>query len=159
MHFSRTIFLALLIFKSNSYASTVDTAVAADGRIVVTTANIFAHPLMLRGTLGDEKIEMHLQRKPDPADGGMRGTYTILNQKTGLASADILLAGEYEGNDVSMEESINGKDVSGGWDGKFVDGIFSGTWSSVSTGEEVTYPFSLKIQTSSASAKSNKQIK
>ena len=98
----------------------------------------FAKPLTLRGTLGDAQIEMHLQLKPDPSEG-IQGTYVIAGQ-----SAKILLAGESDNADVIMEESINGKDVSGEWAGKLVGDTFSGTWST--TDDAVTKPFALTVQ-------------
>jgi hypothetical protein len=104
----------------------------------ITAQNLFARPLTLRGTLGDARIEMHLQLKPDPAEG-IQGSYAIAGQ-----SAQILLAGESENTDVIMEESVNGKDVSGEWAGKLVGNTFSGTWST--TDDAVTKPFALTVQ-------------
>ncbi|SFB72312.1 hypothetical protein [Collimonas sp. OK412] len=106
------------------------TAVAAQDR--------FATPLTLRGTLGDAQIEMHLQQKPDPSEG-IQGSYVIAGQ-----SAKILLAGESDNADILMEESVNGKDVSGEWAGKLVGNTFSGTWST--TDDAVTKPFALTVQ-------------
>jgi len=106
------------------------TAVAAQDRL--------ATPLTLRGTLGDAQIEMHLQQKPDPSEG-IQGSYVVAGQ-----SAKILLAGESDNADILMEESINGKDVSGEWAGKLVGNTFSGTWST--TDDAVTKPFALTVQ-------------
>lgn len=109
------------------------------------SADLFARPLTFRGTLGDATIEMHLQLKPDPTEG-LQGTYFTIGQ-----SAKVLLAGEYEGGDVLMEESVNGKDVSGEWSGKFNGETFSGTWST--TDDAVTKPFVLKVQAGTAGNK------
>lgn len=116
--------------------------VLADNRntaAAVAAQDRFATPLTLRGTLGDAQIEMHLQLKPDPTEG-IQGTYTIAGQST-----KILLAGESENTDVIMEESINGKDVSGEWAGQLVGNTFSGTWSTMD--DAVTKPFVLTVLT------------
>jgi len=113
-----------------------DAGVAA--AVTAATPGRFARPLTLRGTLGDAKIEMHLQLKPDPTEG-IQGTYVINGQ-----GGKILLAGETENADVVMEESVNGKDVSGEWAGTLVGNTFSGTWST--TDDAVTKPFVLVVQ-------------
>lgn len=118
---------------SDKAATEVATDVATVGQ------NLFAKPLTLRGKLGDTQIEMHLQLKPDPTEG-IQGTYTIAGQST-----QILLAGESENTDVIMEESVNGKDVSGEWAGKLVGTTFSGTWST--TDDALTKPFVLTVLT------------
>lgn len=105
---------------------------------VTASRNSFVKPLTLRGTLGDAQIEMHLQLKPDPTEG-IQGSYIMRGQ-----SSKILLAGESENTDVSMEESVNGKDVSGEWEGKLVGDTFSGTWSTADG--SVTKPFFLTVQ-------------
>jgi hypothetical protein len=115
--------------------------VLADNRntaAAVAAQDRFATPLTLRGTLGDAQIEMHLQQKPDPSEG-IQGSYVIAGQ-----SAKILLAGESDNADILMEESVNGKDVSGEWAGKLVGNTFSGTWST--TDDAVTKPFALTVQ-------------
>ena len=113
------------------------------------TPDLFTQPLSFRGTLGDATIEMHLQLKPDPTEG-LQGTYSAPGQ-----SAQILLAGEYDGGDVIMEESINGKDVSGDWSGKFDGKTFSGTWST--TDDAITKPFVLVVESSKERKKSSKK--
>lgn len=110
--------------------------------------NLFLKPLTLRGTLGEARIEMHLQLKPDPTEG-IEGNYVVAGQST-----KILLAGESENADVIMEESINGKDVSGEWAGALVGNTFSGTWST--TDDAVTKPFVLVVQQPAQSARSGK---
>ena len=114
----------------------------------VAAANLFAKPLTLRGTLGDAKIEMHLQLKPDPTEG-IQGTYVVAGQ-----SGKILLAGESENTDVIMEESVNGKDVSGEWAGTLVGDTFRGTWST--TDDAVTKPFVLVVQQPAQTARTGK---
>ncbi|WP_150118697.1 hypothetical protein [Collimonas fungivorans] len=126
-----TAFAAAPVFADNGSAAVAPAATAG-------AQDLFARPLTLRGTLGDAQIEMHLQLKPDPTEG-IQGTYVIVGQ-----SAKILLAGESDNADVIMEESINGKDVSGEWAGKLVGDTFSGTWST--TDDAVTKPFALTVQ-------------
>jgi len=129
-------FASAPVFAGSDKAATevaVAPAAAAAGQ------NLFARPLTLRGKLGDAQIEMHLQLKPDPTEG-IQGTYTIVGQST-----KILLAGESENTDVIMEESINGKDVSGEWAGQLVGNTFSGTWSTMD--DAVTKPFVLTVLT------------
>ena len=110
--------------------------------------DLFAKPLTLRGTLGEAKIEMHLQLKPDPTEG-IQGTYVMAGQ-----SGKILLAGESENTDVIMEESVNGKDVSGEWAGTLVGDTFRGTWST--TDDAVTKPFVLTVQRPVQTARTGK---
>ena len=100
--------------------------------------DLFAQPLSFRGTLGEATIELHLQLKPDATEG-LQGTYSTVGQ-----SASVLLAGEYDGGEVIMEESINGKDVSGDWSGQFDGKMFSGTWST--TDDAITKPFRLIVK-------------
>ena len=130
----RSVLMAVLLTVFNS------------GYAAPTAVDLFAKPLTLRGTLGDAAIEMHLQLKPDPSEG-LQGTYFTFGQ-----SAKVLLAGEYEGGDVQMEESVNGKDVSGEWSGKFDGDTFRGTWST--TDDAATKPFVLKVQGSIPRSKS-----
>ncbi|MDB5852773.1 MAG: hypothetical protein JWR22_814 [Herminiimonas sp.] len=97
----------------------------------------FARPLTLRGKLGDKSIQMRLRPKPQ-ADEGLEGEYFYFGR-----SAKILLAGEAEGDDVVMEESENGTDVSGQWEGKRQGDSLRGTWTSADGTE--TRPFDLHI--------------
>jgi hypothetical protein len=94
-------------------------------------------PLVLRGTLGDAQIQMNLRPKADEADG-WEGNYFFFGQ-----SAKILLAGEYEDGEIAMEESENGTDVSGQWNGKFSGDTLVGEWMSVN-GTTIK-PFKMKI--------------
>jgi len=129
-------------------ASTATVAPSVDEAPHIS-ADLFAGPRTFRGTLGDAKIEMHLQLKPDPTEG-LQGTYTTIGQ-----AAKVLLAGEYEGGDVLMEESVNGKDVSGEWSGKFDGTTFSGTWST--TDDTITKPFVLKVLAGTSNNISNEK--
>lgn len=97
--------------------------------------DIVRKPIVLRGTLGDDKIQLSLRPKAD--EDGLEGQYFIFGQ-----GSQILLAGEVDQNDLMMEESHNGKDVSGQWEGSFKNGVLSGTWSTLDG--SVTKPFSLQ---------------
>ncbi len=98
--------------------------------------DVLSKPVVLRGTLGDARIQLSLKPKAD--EDGLEGNYFVFGQ-----SAQILLAGEVEQNDLMMEESHNGKDVSGQWEGSFKNGLLSGTWSTLDG--SVAKPFSLKV--------------
>ncbi len=110
-----------------------DTAIAQ----VAVAASPFSEPVVLRGTLGDHQVLARLHAKHD--EDGFEGEYSLLGD-----ARTVLLAGELAGsNDVFMEESANGKDVSGQWSGKLKGDDFSGTWQSADG--MVTKPFSMKI--------------
>jgi len=157
----RSVVMAILLTVLNSgYAAPTAGSVTPPVAVATTpvtpsidktqvSTDLFAKPLTFRGTLGDATIEMHLQLKPDPTEG-LQGTYSVIGQ-----SAKVLLAGEYEGGEVLMEESVNGKDVSGEWAGKFDGATFSGTWST--TDDVLTKPFVLKVQTGISANKSNEK--
>ncbi len=107
---------------------------AAPGKAEVPLS--FQGPLVLRGTLGDEQIQMSIRPKPVAAEG-LEGEYFIFGR-----SQRILLAGEAEGADLFLEESENGTDVSGHWNATVAGDTISGDWASV--GGSVTKRFSLK---------------
>jgi hypothetical protein len=94
-------------------------------------------PLLLRGTLGNDQVQASLRAKADPNEG-FEGDYFLFGH-----SQKVLLAGEIEGADIFMEESINGTDVSGQWNGKLDGNVVSGTWQSADG--LVTKPFTIKI--------------
>jgi len=98
--------------------------------------DVLSKPAVLRGTLGDERVQLSVKPKAD--EDGLEGKYFVFGQ-----SAQIFLAGEVDQNDLMMEESHNGKDVSGQWEGSFKNGLLSGTWSTLDG--SVTKPFSLKV--------------
>ena len=107
-------------------------AAAAPGSL----QDVLGKPAVLRGTLGEDRIQLSLKPKAD--EDGLEGHYFVFGQ-----SAQILLAGEVDQNDLIMEESRNGKDVSGQWEGSFKNGLLSGTWSTLDG--SVSKPFSLKV--------------
>lgn len=95
-------------------------------------------PVALRGTLGNDRVQVTLRAKTD-GSGGVEGDYFIF----GSGWRQILLAGEIEGNDVFLEESENGTDVSGHWDGTMSGDTISGTWQPAGGSE--SKPFTLKL--------------
>jgi hypothetical protein len=109
------------------------TAQAADAS--PAAGGIFARPVVLRGTLGDAQIQMKLQPKADPAEG-IEGEYIVFGR-----SGHILLAGETESSGLLMEESENGTDVSGQWEGQQDGAAVRGTWQSADG--SVSKPFVL----------------
>ena len=115
-------------------------------------ASLLAKPVTLRGTLGDQKIQVYLHLK-EPVDEGVEGDYFVFGR-----SHKILLAGEVENNTLSLEESENGTDISGQWDGKIDGNIIRGTW--ISADNVVTKPFEVTVVTTNATAekKSNKAV-
>lgn len=98
---------------------------------------LFVKPVALRGTLGSEQIQVNLRTKAEFEDG-IEGDYFVFG-----SSQNILLAGEIEGEELFLEESVNGKDVSGQWEGKMVGDVISGEWQSVDG--KISKPFQLRI--------------
>lgn len=96
----------------------------------------FALPAALRGTLGDAQVQMNLRAKPD--EDGVEGDYFFFGR-----SQKVLLAGEAEGNELALEESENGKDVSGQWYGTLKGDTLTGEWASADG--SVTKPFRLVV--------------
>lgn len=88
----------------------------------------FAGAIELRGTMGNDKIRMHIQPKPEDRDS-VEGSYVVAGGKRNQGKK-ILLAGEVSKNKLSMEESEDGVDVSGQWDGELKDNIIRGVWQS-----------------------------
>jgi hypothetical protein len=97
----------------------------------------FVKPVALRGTLGEDQIQMNLRTKQEFADG-VEGDYFRFG-----SSQKVLLAGEIEGDEVFLEESENGTDVSGEWNGKLAGEVFSGEW--LSADGKRSKPFSIRI--------------
>ncbi|WP_050477263.1 hypothetical protein [Herbaspirillum rhizosphaerae] len=124
-----------LVLLSSAALSAAQQPGAAVAVVPGSLQDIVRKPLVLRGTLGDDKIQLSLRPKVD--EDGLEGQYFIFGQ-----GSQILLAGEVDQNDLMMEESHNGKDVSGQWEGSFKNGVLSGTWSTLDG--SVTKPFSLK---------------
>lgn len=100
-------------------------------------APLFARPVTLRGTLDGVQIQMELRLKPGETDA-FEGNYFVAGQ-----GSKVLLAGEFEEDALMMEESVNGKDVSGLWDGVYDGAVLSGNWSSVDGA--TLRPFLLKV--------------
>jgi hypothetical protein len=106
------------------------------------SSGLFARPVVLRGTLGDAQIQMQLRPKADPAEG-LEGEYIVFGR-----SGHILLAGETEADGLLMEESENGTDVSGQWEGRQDGASVRGTWQSADG--SISKPFSLKAMDAGA---------
>lgn len=105
----------------------------------------FSKPLSLRGKLGDDPVQMHLQPKTEEIDS-VEGSYEVRGH-----AGKILLAGEVTGEALTMEESQDGVDVSGQWDGKLEGKMLRGTWTS--DDGSISKPFTLELQATSTSAK------
>jgi len=88
----------------------------------------FSGAIELRGTMGSDKIRMHIQPKPEDRDS-VEGSYVVAGGKRNNGK-QILLAGEVSKNKLSMEESEDGVDVSGQWDGELKDNVIRGVWQS-----------------------------
>ncbi|HYC41464.1 MAG TPA: hypothetical protein VEB70_00600 [Noviherbaspirillum sp.] len=97
----------------------------------------FVKPVALRGTLGSDTIQMNLRTKAE-FDDGIEGDYFLFG-----SSQKVLLAGEIEGEDLFLEESVNGTDVSGQWEGKMAGDVISGEWQSADG--KISKPFQVRI--------------
>ncbi|OGB22892.1 MAG: hypothetical protein A3I66_13225 [Burkholderiales bacterium RIFCSPLOWO2_02_FULL_57_36] len=98
-------------------------------------AALFSKSIVFRGNLGDMRIQAAVRPK-EIIDEGLEGEYFIFGR-----SQKILLAGELEGENIFLEESENGTNISGQWEGKLQDGSIQGTWTSADG--SVTKPFNL----------------
>jgi hypothetical protein len=98
--------------------------------------SLMAHAQVLRGELDGQHIQLTIEPKKN--EDGLKGRYFVFGE-----SAEILLAGEVEGDDLIMEESRNGRDVSGQWEGHRQGTTIVGTWSNADG--SVTRPFSLQL--------------
>lgn len=115
----------------------------------------FARPIELRGKLGDDKVVMHLQPKTEDMDS-VEGSYQLPGSKRNKGNK-ILLAGEVGGNKLSMEESEDGVDVSGQWDGELSGKTIRGVWQS--DDGKATKDFVLELLEKKSAQKLSKQIK
>jgi hypothetical protein len=106
---------------------------------------LLVRPVFLRGTLGDAQVQVNLRPKADIEDS-LEGDYFIFG-----SSQKVLLAGEIEGNDMFLEESENGTDVSGQWNGALSGDTISGNW--LSADGSVTKPFTLRAVHAAEKAK------
>lgn len=100
-------------------------------------SKIFASPVYMRGTLGKLRIKMYLQPHADYEES-VQGNYSVFGK-----TEKIMLAGELQGDELSMEESVNGSDVSGQWSGRLEGSVFRGTW--YSDAQSRSLPFDVTI--------------
>lgn len=120
---------------------------AADDVLDVGGRGPFVEPQVLNGVLGGAPIQMQLRPKPDIEDG-LEGHYFLFGQ-----SHQILLAGDAVGDQLLMEESVNGTDVSGDWIGTRQGNIVTGEWQPARGGEAKL--FRLEILRPATSATEN----
>lgn len=100
---------------------------------------VFARAIELRGQLGAKQVRMHLQPKTEDRDS-VEGSYVVAGAQQ---SQKILLAGEVTADRLSMEESVDGTDVSGQWDGDLQGQTVRGIW--LSADGNVRQDFTLEI--------------
>jgi len=140
--------VSLLLASAGAYAADVSapmsTSAAASAPVqsAEPPPQLFSKPMVFRGTLGDKQVQLSIRPK-DPADEGLEGEYFVFG-----SSQKVLLAGDDEGDALLLEESENGKDISGQWDGKLEGDTLSGNWTSADF--SVTRPFVLKVLSTSA---------
>ncbi|WP_353157157.1 hypothetical protein [Herminiimonas fonticola] len=136
-----TLALAAHVFAADVKQAAVAPVAAAPASASVAVSSapaIFQKPVALRGTVGDVQVQVNLRPKEE-VDEGHEGEYFVFGN-----SHKILLAGEIEKDGILfMEESVNGTDISGQWDGKLEGDVLAGTW--MSADGSITKPFSLKI--------------
>ncbi|MFZ6747686.1 hypothetical protein [Undibacterium sp. Ren11W] len=89
---------------------------------------VFSKQIELHGKLGKDVVRMKLQPKLEDADS-VEGSYLVQGAKRNPGHK-ILLAGEITGNKLTMEESEDGVDVSGQWDGELIGTSLRGIWQS-----------------------------
>ncbi|MBB5393616.1 MULTISPECIES: hypothetical protein [unclassified Herbaspirillum] len=130
---SLTCAAALLSGLTGVPAAAGDAAVAPAASL---QQSLMARAVVLRGDIDGRQIQLSLQPKKN--EDGLEGRYFFFG-----GSPEILVAGEVEGDDLVMEESVNGKDVSGQWEGHRQGNAISGTWSNADG--SVTKPFSLQL--------------
>lgn len=133
----RRLILAVLLFVPVTHAASTEAP--------------FLGPITFRGTLGEERIQASLRPKEE-FDGGVEGEYFVFGQ-----SRHVLLAGEAEGDEVLLEESENGTDVSGLWSGILAGDILAGEWQSADG--TVSKPFRMTIIRKAGQVKAGANIK
>lgn len=121
------------------------TGVYAGAPAAASGKMLFATPVALRGSLGEAQIQVNLRVKEEFEDG-VEGDYFLFGQ-----SRHILLAGEIEDDELFLEESENGTDVSGQWNGKLAGDIITGEWQSVDG--KLSKPFRVVIVRKAEKAK------
>ena len=114
-----------------------NTALAEQAQVMMVNP-LFASPIELRGKLGVRPIRMYLRPKTEDRDS-VEGSYIVERQ----SSHKILLAGEVTLDKLSMEESVDGKDVSGQWDGNVQGNVVRGVWESADG--SIQQEFSLEL--------------
>lgn len=112
-------------------------SVCAAPPVDTSTKALFLKPAALRGTLGEDQIQVNLRTKAEFEDG-IEGDYFLFG-----SSQKILLAGEIEGEEMFLEESVNGTDVSGQWEGKIAGDTITGEWQSADG--KVSKPFRIRM--------------
>jgi hypothetical protein len=106
------------------------------GKVETSPSDFFGKPVVFRGTLGDTQVQVAVRLKA-VADEGLEGDYFIFGR-----SQKILLAGELDGDKLFLEESENGINISGYWEGTLQQGgSIEGNWTSVDG--KTARPFSL----------------
>lgn len=142
--------VSLLLASASACAADVSTSVATPAPATAPLSaqpaaqppQLFSKPMVFRGTLGDKQVQLSIRPK-NPADEGLEGEYFVFG-----SSQKVLLAGDGEGDALLLEESENGKDISGQWDGKLEGDTLSGNWTSADF--SITRPFVLKVLPTSA---------
>jgi len=136
--FASCVMLAAIAGMASSHAaeSTVVPAAVSAGQ-PAQISPLFQQPVHLRGTIGEDGVQLALRPKV-PAEDGVEGEYFFFGQ-----SLRILVAGEIAGDVFLLEESQDGTHISGQWDGDIRDDRITGTW--MSADGTVTKPFSLQI--------------
>ncbi|MET3117561.1 hypothetical protein AAKU64_001779 [Undibacterium sp. GrIS 1.8] len=112
-----------VVHAQQDVANTVTNAAATR-----VTTSIFKEAQRWRGKLGEDVVEMRLQPKLEDIDS-VEGDYIVFGGNRNKGNK-ILLAGEVNGTTLTMEESEDGVDVSGQWDGKLEGKILRGKWQS-----------------------------
>ncbi len=93
-------------------------------------------PGVYRGQLGKSQIEMVLRLQTD-AEDSVEGSYFVFGE-----GQTVEVVGEFEDDRFSLEESRNGTDVSGTWEGRIEGGRISGSWADGD--ERVHLPFTIE---------------
>ena len=125
-----------LVQNIDSFSSS-PVADASSIKALSAASKIFASPVYMRGTLGNLRITMYLQPHADYEDS-VQGNYSVFGK-----TEKIMLAGELQGDELSLEESVNGRDVSGQWSGRLDGVVFRGTW--YSDDQSRSLPFEVTI--------------
>ena len=127
--FSLVLLLATLFLSFSAAHAQQDTAnTVTNAAATRVTTPIFKEAQRWRGKLGEDVVEMRLQPKLEDIDS-VEGDYIVFGGNRNKGNK-ILLAGEVNGTTLSMEESEDGIDVSGQWDGKLEGKILRGKWQS-----------------------------